>query len=46
MPIKLALRAGAVFPHLPDIWQKVKWVINKLGEVEKRLSNLESKGQK
>jgi UDP-3-O-[3-hydroxymyristoyl] glucosamine N-acyltransferase len=46
MPIKLALRVGAVFPHLPDIWQKLKWVIKKLGEVEKRISNLESGGQK
>jgi UDP-3-O-[3-hydroxymyristoyl] glucosamine N-acyltransferase len=46
MPIKLALRTGAVFPHLPDIWQKVKWVIKKLGEVEERLLNLESRRQK
>ena len=46
MPIRLALRVGAVFPHLPDIWQKLKWVIKKLDEIEKRLSNLESRGQK
>jgi len=46
MPIKLSLKAGAVLPRLPELWQKAKWMIKQLGEIEKRLTNLESRGQK